>query len=370
MANENVFKYSSMFGDLTKEVQLRFDAASRHNVQLFDNLIYPNYLTWDYPTLGFDFEEIKGKYNITIAAATIDQNSKEPVLLTHGLETIKERILTHSITLPLTINDRRRIMQLIDSKRIPEDEKKRQLVDLMWGTVLTPMNGVQARLDMIFLSALSNEGIAVIDSTNNPEGGVKTAINYNMPAGNIATVTVPWTAPNLSTVDVFEDIQEVVDSARDKIVFEKILLSPARLSYILKSKKLKTVIFGTDKTNSPLLIKQLNEFMRLNELPRFEVIRRQVNVQNNGSLKLFNPWNPNNLVFVPSGSLGVIKNAYADGELDPEPGVRYSYYGRIQVSQWKVGETQGSKGVEFTKAEVNAIPVLTEIDGIYTLKVE
>ena len=46
----------------------------------------------------------------------------------------------------------------------------------------------------------------------------------------------------------------------------------------------------------------------------------------------------------------------------------YSNYNRIRVSQWGVGETQGSNGVEFTKAEVNALPVITEMNGIYTLK--
>ena len=368
MAEE--FKYSSLFGDLTKEVQVRFDAASRLNKLLYDNVIYPQYLSWDFPSIGFDFEEIKGKYNITIAAATVDQNSKEPILITHGLDTIKETILTHMITLPLTINDRRRIYQLMDSKRISDDTKRRQLIELMWGTIATPMQGVQAKLDIIFLQALSNKGVATLDSTNNPEGGIKTTIDYNMPASNQAIATVPWTAANLLTVDVFEDIQAVVDAAKEKVVFEKILITPARLSYILKSKVLKQVIFGTDKQNGPLLVQRLNEFMQLNELPYFEVMRRQVNIQHNGKLTPYNPWNPNNLVFVPPGNLGIIKNAFADGELDPEPGVAYSYYGRIQVAQWKVGETQNSKGVEFVKAEVNALPVLTEIDGIYSLEVE
>jgi hypothetical protein len=68
--------------------------------------------------------------------------------------------------------------------------------------------------------------------------------------------------------------------------------------------------------------------------------------------------------------LGTIKNAYADSELKQENGVSYSNFGRIRVSQWGVGETQGSNGVEFTKAESLALPVITEINGIYSLKTE
>ena len=364
------FKYSSLFNELTRNVQIRFDAVTRLHKQLFDNVIYEKYLTWDLPTIGLNFEELKGKYNVTIAAATIDYKSKEPVLGTHGVETIIGKILNHAITLPMTIEDYRKILQIMDSKSLPEDAAKRQLIELMWGSVQTPVRGVQAKLDILFLEALSNEGVVVLNEDNNPEGGVKTTIDYGMPATNKAAVTIDWIPINLATVDVFEDIQAVVEAAADKIVFEKILLSPAKLSFILKNKKLKQVIFGTDKTNSPLLIQQLNEFMRMNELPYFEVMRRECLIQDNGVFRPYNPWNGKNIVFVPAGNLGVIKNAYANNELRAEPGVAYSNYGRIRVSQWGVGETQNSNGVEFVKAEAMALPILTEINGIYSLKTE
>ena len=143
------FQYSSLFGELTKQVQLRFDAVSRQHKLLFDNVFYERFFNWDYPSIGLNFEEIKGKYNVTIAAATIDDKSKEPVLGTHGLETIAQKVLHHAITLPLTIDDYRKILQILDSKSIPEEAAKRQLIDLMWGNVRTPVQGVQAKLDII-----------------------------------------------------------------------------------------------------------------------------------------------------------------------------------------------------------------------------
>jgi hypothetical protein len=63
-----------------------------------------------------------------------------------------------------------------------------------------------------------------------------------------------------------------------------------------------------------------------------------------------------------------VKNAFADAELKPEPGVAYSTNNRILVSQWGVGATSNSRGVEFTKAESLSLPVITEMNGIYTLK--
>ena len=71
------FLYSSVFGDLTKEVQIRFDAASKLNKQLFDQVIFERFMHWDDPTIELDFEELIGKYNITIAAPTIGENAAD-----------------------------------------------------------------------------------------------------------------------------------------------------------------------------------------------------------------------------------------------------------------------------------------------------
>lgn len=68
--------YSSIFGALTQHVQARFDAASKLHKQLFDNVIFERFLDWDTPTIGLDFEEIIGQYNITVAAPTIGDQSE------------------------------------------------------------------------------------------------------------------------------------------------------------------------------------------------------------------------------------------------------------------------------------------------------
>lgn len=364
------FVYSSLFGELTRNVQARIDAASLKKKQLFDQSVYEKYLDWDTPTIGLNFEELIGKYNITIAAPTIGDDSKESLLDTNGLETFASKVLKHAITRPMTINEYRKVLALLDSKSMSDAAVKQELVNIMWGMVTEPVNSVKSKIDMIFLGALSNEGVFTFDDNNNPEGGVKGSINFNMPAENIATATTQWTEANISTVDCFSDIQELLDAAEDKTSIDALLIAPSKLSYMMRTPKLKQVIFGTDKSASPLTLATLNTFMESNDLPRFEKIRRKVVVKNGAVLTTVTPWNAKNIVAVPSGKLGIIKNAYADSELKQESGVAYSNYGRIRVSQWGVGETQGSNGVEFCKAESRSLPVITEIDGIYTLKTE
>lgn len=362
------FVFSSIFGALTKNVQLRFDAVSELNKRLFDNVIFEDYMTWDTPQIGLTFEELIGQYNISVAAPTIGDSSKEAILGTNGLETLSESILVHAITLPMPIKDYRKVLALLDSKSIPDKTKAQQLVTLMWGNVETVVKSVLGKLDLIFLKALSNEGVITLDETTNPEGGVRGTISFNQPADNIATATTAWTKANIESVDCFGDIQEVIDAAQDKVVFNEILCSPQLISYMCRSTLIKKMIWGNDKSARIVMPKDLNAYMQENGYPVFKPIRRTVMIQDHGKRTPCTPWNVQNMVFVPAGKLGVVKNAFTNNELKPEPGVAYSNYGRIRVSQWGVGETQNSNGVEFTKAETFALPVITEMNGIYTLK--
>lgn len=360
--------YSSIFGELTRNTQVRFDAVSEQHKKLFDNVIFEQFLDWDIPTIGLNFEELIGQYNITVAAPTIGDNSKESILGSEGLASLKEKVLNHAITRPMKIEDYRKVLQLLDSKSIPDKTKKDQLVNLMFGKVTDVVGSVLAKIDIIFLRALFNEGKCEIDEAINPEGGVRGVINYNQPAENIASATTQWTPQNIAKVDCFEDIQSVIDAAADKVTFGKILCSPATISYICRAANTHKMINGTDKASRIVQLSNLNQYMQENNLPIFVPLRRQVRIQNGSQLTPYSPINDKNLVFVPDGKLGLVKNAWANNELKKEAGVAYSNYGRIRVSQWGVGETQGSNGVEFVKAESLSLPVITEMNGIYTLK--
>jgi hypothetical protein len=365
------FIYSSIFGELTRQTRLRFDAASQLNKQIFDNVFYPSFFRWDIPSIGLDFSEMIGKYNLTVSAATVDPDSKEPVRVPYGVEELAQKVLKHAHTYAYPIQEYRRILQILDSRSISDEVRKQQLVQLMWGGVTDAVAGVEAALDKIVLGALSNEGVLTLSDANNPEGGVRTTVDYRMPGVNKATATVEWTEPNINTVDVFGDIQGMYNAAFGKTTLAEIWLSQERLWYVLRASKLKLAIFGNDRQTTPLTLTQLNAFMQSNGMPVFRVIRRNMMIQKqDGTLTPYTPWNNKFVVFVPAGELGVIKNAYANSELRPEPSVAYSNYGRIRVSQWGVGEVQNSNGVEFTKAEVLALPVITAINGIYSLRVE
>jgi len=359
--------YSSIFGDLTKTVQVRIDKASELKKQLFDQNVFEKYMIWDTPKRGLSFSEIIGSYGISVAATTMGANGNIPILGTEGLETLAQKVLLHGVGYQLTVDEYREVLDLLDSKSINDMAKAQILIDTMFNNIKKAVNGVNAKIDLIFLNALSNKGILTLDGSNNPEGGSRLSIDYKLPSENIATVTTTWSEANVGTVDCWAGIQAIVDAAESKVVLDKMLMSRAKLSYILRSTKMKQVIFGTDKQSTPLLMGDLNNFLSANGMPQVEVIRRTVRINNNGVMTDLTPWNDDNIVFVPQGNLGVIKNAFADSEIMPEDGVAYSNSGRIRISQFKIGEKEGASTAETTKAQVFALPVFTEVNGIYSL---
>ena len=72
--------YSSIFSELTKQVQARIDAASELRKRLFDQNVYERFLEWDTPMVGCKCEEIIGSYKLSVAAATLESKGKEPII--------------------------------------------------------------------------------------------------------------------------------------------------------------------------------------------------------------------------------------------------------------------------------------------------
>ncbi|OKZ29174.1 MAG: hypothetical protein BHV68_22225 [Bacteroidales bacterium 43_8] len=200
------------------------------------------------------------------------------------------------------------------------------------------------------MSALSNEGHLILDEKNNPEG-IKLDLDYKMPNKNkFAAGKKAWIPENIEIIDIWEDFQQVLDEAEGTSVLKEALLSPDKINYILRARKIKQMIFGTDKSSKILSLNQFNEYMLENDFPILKKINRKMAIQKDGMRQPIRPWNPDNIE-----------------EIKPSPGVSNSYYNRIQVSQWSAGKADGKKSKEYTEASCMCLPVITAIEGCYSL---
>lgn len=364
--------YSSIFGDMVKKVMITFDEASKNEVALFSKPFFHGRFTWDVPTVGLNFSEIINKYHLVFAAAVISEDGDSPMRSNRGFETLESKVCQLSHTYPMPISDYRKIVEMLDSKLTSRNPRTREMAlkkmeELMFSGPQEAVEGVEAQIDNLILNPLSNEGHLKLDAKNNPEG-ITLDLDYGMPDKNkFAASKFKWSPENIETIDAWEDIEQVLDAAEGISNIKEILASTDKINFLLRSRKMRQMVFGSDKSADILTLVKLNSYLSENDKPTFTKINRKIAIQKDGEEQVIRPWNPDNMAFIPGDEMGIIKSAYSDEEIKPSSDVANSYYNRIQVSQYSVGKASGKKSKEYTEGSCLCLPVFTAIKGCFSL---
>lgn len=358
---------SSIFGDLTRYTQARINAAAELGKPIFaykEGL--EKFFSWGTPSISTEFQTMIASRGLAIAAPTVSMGSAEPITGGYQPDIIKDSVYRHAISSRIDAVQVRKLEQIMSGSvaGVTPEERKRQIVDIMFGNVQQRVDGVYAKLYLIAMGMLSNGGEFTFDAKSNPEGGIA-GVTIRQPFSKSASVDLDWSNPK---ANILEDITDFA-LAFDGLEFGRILMSRKRLYQILRNSSARKAILGSDKSASIISPEQLNTWLTANALPPIEVMNQSVKLQTSDGVTVVNPWRDEAVVFAPAGRLGVIESAYADEELRPQDGVAYSKDGRVLISQWQVGKTSGSSYGEHIAAEVVALPVFTEVHNIATLKV-
>lgn len=351
---------------------ITFDEATKNEVALFSKPFFYERFTWDVPTVGLNFSEIINKYHLVFAASVISEDGDSPMRSSRGYETLESKVCQLSHTYPMPISDYRKIVEMLDSRLTSRNPRTRDMAlkkmeELMFSGPKEAVEGVEAQVDNLILNALSNEGHLKLDARNNPEG-ISLDLDYKMPDKNkFAVNKFKWIPENIETIDAWEDVEQVLDAADGVSDIKEILASTDKINFLLRSRKIRQMVYGSDKSSEILTLVKLNAYLAENDKPVFTKINRKIAIQKDGEEQVIRPWNPDSLVFIPSGEMGIIKSAYSDEEIKPSSDVANSYYNRIQVSQYSEGKAQGKKSKEYTEGSCLCLPVFTAIKGCYSL---
>ncbi|QGN24605.1 hypothetical protein GJV56_18780 [Elizabethkingia anophelis] len=358
---------TTMFGNVVDQETLQIMIDTR--AEKFNAPWYKQYFTFAVPQLSLTYSSVLGTSTITPAAPFATRDGETQLAARERLEKMTGEIPPIKYMRDLNEEQVRNYKVLQALQGVTDQDKKMQALKLIWDDVKYVSESVDNRLNLTAAQAIST-GKINITADNNPLGIVVGEIDLKMPAENKVNASNDWS--DAAASKPITDIIGVVNKASDKgLLFAKILIERSAMFNFLQSKEVKETVgtfFGLSAAarssqTAPLTIDRINEYMTAAKLPVFEVTDIRVAVQKDGKDSIIKPFEESNLAFIPEGNLGEIKNALAMEEMEPVEKVIYAKNNRTLISKWK----QNEPFKEWTKAELNAFPVVGAIKYIFLL---
>lgn len=363
---------ASLFGYLAEGQNIQ--ALIDNQLQLlYGQSKWRQYLDWGIPQIELTFATAIGRSRIEAAASIVDPDAPAPLRSTGKLEKLEGGIPTMKEKFALKQEDYRKLRSL-QSLPISDQTRLNMLIQYLWNAVQNAATSTDRRIDIMFFQGVSNFEID-INVLNNPDGVDFGTLPLLAKGYQKRTVQALWYnvdgTPNLSA-DPFKDIENVVTFAGKTFgrVFSEIWIEQEKWFQFKNHPTVKANISGYQNpgSNAKFVVTEdsINEYLRANKLPAFRIINERIGIEKDGNIETTNPFNVNNLVFVPAGKLGIVHNALAIETMEPVQGINYANFDRTLVSQWRDNDPWR----EFTQAELNAFPALEQIDGIYILQTD
>lgn len=360
-------KIQSIFGAYAQNLQAVVDAANDR----FAPTWYQKYFGWAPAQQTLNFTSVIGASRIEAAASIVNRSSEAPLRSRAELSKYQGEIPAIKEKFSMREADYRDFLAL-QALSLDDAAKKRQLLDLLFGDVQKAGNAAHKRLDIMALQAISTGKIS-LTVDNNPDGIVlKEDLDLLMPDGNKSDITTTaankWSAP--TTAKPLTDIATVVNNARAKgRTFSKILMSMTQWLQFAKCTEVINSLISFNqlqKGAAIAILGKVNEYLQANLLPVIEIVDEVVGIEKDGVIGSLRPWQEGNISFIPSGQLGVIKNAVCIEQLQPVKHVNYATYNRALISKWQ----ENDPWAEFTAVELNAFPAFEAIDNVFILTVD
>lgn len=370
MAN-SIFDYNSTFRDAAKKVKFRLDVASKEHYDIFAQPWYKKHFKFGAaPHITKDFKTILGKLYTPVAASTINDRSAEPLRMNQGFTEMAQTMFTHAHAYRMSADELRNLLLMAQMAEKQGDiAAVEYIADVLMNHVKAAVEGVDARLDLIILSALSNGGQYTFSKENDPGSPYAgETISFGMPSANKAVVGTgnEWVSGNEDKVDPIKEIEDVL--AKQRTAIKTILIDRQTLRFLQKTKAMRSYVNSTLYPNQPLSISAVNRWMGDNAYPTFEIVEREVAVQDGTKINTVTPYKTGQLVFLPETQIGTIETCLSDAEIGlKSDGVKYSNYGRVEVRRLTQGEKENATYCEITKASLTAAPSMDTIDRIMTL---
>ncbi len=296
-----------------------------------------------------------------VAADVISLDSELPLKSRDVIETAQGEIPKLGLKLYMTEKQ----MKDLDAM-IAQNQPLNRVLNVMFQDLPRCIEAIYERIEDLFLSELSS-GIAL--STRNNGTGVR--LNMNFLTDNQFGVKTTW-GTNLDTSTPLDDIQKVFDKAMDdNNNITDVYADDDWLRGFYGSLQVRGqyafnmgVSTGTGATFPILDFDKAAQVMLTKWGVTLHRVARKIKTEINGKKQNHSPWKKGSATFVCDPTVGSLVWTTCAEETRPVAGVEYATADEfILASRYSTNDPLR----EFTSSQAMAVPVLNNVDRIYTL---
>lgn len=293
-----------------------------------------------------------------VAADVVALDSELPLKSRDSLEIAQGDI--PKVGMKLFLNEK--VMKDIDAM-IAQNRPITRIVEKIFSDTPRCIEGVYERIEDTFLSELST-GVGL--SENNNGTGVRIDVNYL--SENQFPVKTLWSATNPTPLD---DIQKVVDKAtEDGNVITDLYADDTFLSGLYKSDQMRGQFafnsgIGTTAKGVPILsFNQVAQILLAQWDITLHRVARKIKTEIDGKKKSHSPWKQGIGVFTCDKEVGSLVWTDTAEATRPVKQVDYEVADEfILISKYSTNDPLR----EFTSSQAMVVPVINNVDRIYTL---
>lgn len=242
---------------------------------------------------------------------------------------------------------------------------QKQMLRIIFGDTPRVIEGIDERLEMMFLEGLSTGITSVVDSEN---VGTEIRLDFGYLTENKFGVDTLWSNPASTP---FTDIQRVIDAAEAAgNTITTVKLDQATFNNIAATDQAKSLFAWSmgmpNATTVPTpSIDQVNGYSVSNFGLSFEIIKRTVKVEKNGIRTNVTPWDTGKVILLGDDNVGSLMYSFLAEMNHPVQNVQYATANDYTlVSKYRKNEPSLS---EYTSSQARVVPVITNVDSIYQI---
>lgn len=320
--------------------------------------LYRNHLTPQYSADG-RWASVTAEYT-RVAADVVSLDSELPLKSRDAITTATGSIPKLGLKLYLTEKQ----MKDLDAM-IATNTPSTQVLQKMFEDVPRVIEAIYERIEDMFLSELSS-GVGI--STRSGGTGVRIDVGF-LPA-NKFFVDVLWA--NSETATPLDDIQKIFDKAMDdQNIITDVFADDAALNAMYKSKQVRSQyafnqgISTAAGSNVPVLdFEKIASVFKAKWDINLHRVARKIKTELNGTKQSHTPWQSGMLTFTCSDILGDLVWTNCAEASRPVAGVVYETVDDyILTSRYSLNDPLR----EFTASQAMVVPILSNVDQIYTL---